>query len=468
MEPPRPPEPNKEANPLTPLPPYQSHEATCKTEEDFSQKIIDYALKNPGSALSICILTFGGLLLLIYFFRIGFLPDIELESATTLLYATAILGLSVLVFFSSCFIAPAFLAKIMLESFKEQGQLTAGRALRFSGLAAFSFWILLTISVQYGHPFGWSLIISGIVVIIILLATSLYYSACPKVKDEKLQKLGRPKYCAALWVTGAAILQSILLAIVFLITFGLGRDGAFQKEDNWTLLIVLMPLLLSAFIPLLIQKTSWREAIRLMAAIGPVLLILVLLLTESFSYPSALVVARLGAGEFETTSLVLSGKGCKQFNLALGGEHCIEVKDDEPTTLCPVTLRSRIGGQILIEVSPMSLSQNETLVWVKRSGVNSEAPSRRRVVLDKSALLAWSSLLPLKTQSPSAPFTPLREASLVYTGARKALIAQGKQQFAPVLKDSAGQNEGDQEKKGEERLKKLLEERLLELCGRPN
>ncbi|MEG0940214.1 MAG: hypothetical protein RSE32_18860 [Comamonas sp.] len=60
--------------------------------ESASSKLRDYALENPAKTLSMCVLTFGGILMLIYFFRIEFLPDINLESATTLLYAVSVLG----------------------------------------------------------------------------------------------------------------------------------------------------------------------------------------------------------------------------------------------------------------------------------------------------------------------------------------------------------------------------------------
>lgn len=460
---------------------------TPQDRESVASRLREYALENPGSALSICVLTFGGLLLLVYFLRIGFLPDIALESATTLLYAVSILGLFILVIFAAYLVMPAFVAKAMWQDYQEQGKLSVTWVFGLSGGAAFFAWPISFFSIIVLEKSAeQSLFISlGTVILTVFLSACFMASrkSEPKSKsvkedaDEQPKAGGHPIW-VALRVAATAFIQWALLCIVFLMVVGLGRDGVLRKAEWPALFVVLLPLLFSAVIPLMVQKLTWSQSVRLTLGLGPVLLFVLLLLTESFSKPSALVISKLGAGEFEATRLVLSGKGCKQLNLALGGEHCVEVKDDEPTPLCPVALRSRIGGQILIEVAPVTL-KNGKLAWDERRSAKGEVIPRRRVVLDKSALLAWSTLVPLEIAVASAASSSAspKAASSIYVDASKVLITQGKQAETVLRVTTNPQNKRPVAASTASSVSTAsapsltrtteLETSLLELCGKP-
>lgn len=406
--------------------------------ESVSHKLRQYALENPGKALSISILSFGGILLLIYFFRIGFLPDINLESATTLLYAVSILGLFILVMLAIYLVMPAMASKALWHDYRQQGGLTKTWAIALSSIAAclgcLIGWMLQDIDNPLGLIYGILIAVALAFFIAICLAFFIEGSYVPDLigPPTKYNRhvIKSRKFTAALLVVFTSFVQWLLLLFVLLLVWGLGNDGVLQNESPQAYLVFIFPLILSAAIPYIVHRMAWNKAMRLMCMVGPVMLFVLLMITESISKPSAIVIAHLGAGEYEATRLVLSGKGCKQLNLALGGLHCAEVKDDEPTALCPVSLRSRIGAQILIEVAPMTLRDKKQtekqktekkpiekeLVWLNYSSTGENSLPRQRVVLDKSMLLAWSTLAPIGvvTEKPTSPPQTSTPASSVY------------------------------------------------------
>ncbi|WP_155293486.1 hypothetical protein [Comamonas testosteroni] len=429
----------------------------ASNDDSVSSKLRDYALENPAKALSMCVLTFGGILMLTYFARIEFLPDINLESATTLLYAVSVLGLSLVLVLAAYLIMPALVAKALWHDYQQQGDLTERWALGLSGGAAFLS-LIASMGLVLWKKTSPEVSLPSCIALAILVAS---FWAWRKAKchvtgqaqqsdtsestngDEKKQS--KFKWNAG-YATGmvaiTAFAQWLLLLTVFLMTYGLGRDGVMQREDATAYLIVSGQLCISALVPFAFQKMEWSRAIRLMAVVGLALVIGLLLITQSVSKPSAIVVGHLGAGEIEATRLVLSGKGCKQLNLALAGVHCTEVKDDEPTVLCPVALRSRIGAQILIEIAPMELQEVKLpknqgsddknpkqfqLVWRDYKNSHQNTIPRKRVILDKSTLLAWSTLTSVGVHSDeNVPAVPALPASSVYLEATtKAKSASG-------------------------------------------
>ncbi|MFN3733243.1 hypothetical protein [Comamonas testosteroni] len=459
--------------------PAATHTDNQARGESVSSKLRDYALENPAKTLSMCVLTFGGILMLIYFFRIEFLPDINLESATTLLYAVAVLGLFIVLMLAAYLIMPALVAKAIWHDYQQQGSLTDGWALGLSGGAAFlsviaTMGLAIWDKADPGASFLICIFFAASTAFVIALIKGGY--ECPlnspkpnhetsgpaKSEGEKKSKWEWNPLNAAFMVFVTAVVQWFILLTVVLITIGLGRDGALRGEGAAAYSIVAAQLLISASVPLLFQKKmEWGRAIRLMAVVGLALLLGLLLITQSVSKPSAIVVGHLGAGEIEATRLVLSGKGCKQLNLALGEMHCAEVKDDEPTVLCPVALRSRIGAQILVEVAPMELDPEKSsgkadsgegkkdnsgdnnlkkrqLVWRDYKKSPQGTVPRKRVILDKSTLLAWSTLSSVGVYADKVvPANPAPPASLVYLEA--------------TSKDKSTSNE--------------LDKALLKLCG---
>lgn len=190
------------------------------------------------------------------------------------------------------------------------------------------------------------------------------------------------------------VCQVMLFVFVFLM-FLKFRGSSY---DGWVLFLVAVFFLFGVAISIVIYSISWIGAIKVIISSGFLLTFISFVVMDSIGAPSIFAVNRLGIGELNAARLVLSGKGCKQLNLALGGKHCEEVADDQPTSLCPVTLRSRIGTQVLIEVAPVTLTVDEKDPSKKTLRWHDKENPRQRVVLDKSVLLAWSRL-------PGFPFS---------------------------------------------------------------
>lgn len=56
----------------------------------YLKRLLDYAVDSPAKTLSLTVLTYGGVLLWVYFARINFLPDVNLDAVTSVLYAVAL------------------------------------------------------------------------------------------------------------------------------------------------------------------------------------------------------------------------------------------------------------------------------------------------------------------------------------------------------------------------------------------
>ncbi|MEG0938881.1 MAG: hypothetical protein RSE32_09410, partial [Comamonas sp.] len=391
----------------------------------------------------------------------------------------AVLGLFIVLVLAAYLVMPALVAKALWHDYQQQGKLTDAWALGLSGGAAFLS-LIASMGLELGNQASLeaSLPICFIVAALAAFAVARIMagdecsiadqtqqtegSESTKKEEKNQSKSKWGPFNAAFMVALTACAQWILLLTVVLITIGLGRDGSLREEGAAAYSIIAAQLLISASVPLLFQKKmEWGRAIRLMAVVGLALLLGLLLITQSVSKPSAIVVGHLGAGEIEATRLVLSGKGCKQLNLALGEMHCAEVKDDEPTVLCPVALRSRIGAQILVEVAPMELHpatssgkddsgdekkdnsgdnnlKERQLVWRDYKNSPQSTVPRKRVILDKSTLLAWSTLTSVGVHADKGvPAKPAPPASLVYLEA--------------TSKDKSTSNE--------------LDKALIKLCG---
>lgn len=75
----------------------------------------NYAKDNLIKVVWTILLSVGGALLLVYFSRIGFLPDIKLADATAVLAATAVIGIFSVVVLASCLVIPALCARSFIE-----------------------------------------------------------------------------------------------------------------------------------------------------------------------------------------------------------------------------------------------------------------------------------------------------------------------------------------------------------------
>ena len=79
---------------------------------------LSYLTVNPITALAAFALTSGGLLVLFFFLRIGFMPDVDLSSSTALLFAVALVGLGTVVVYMLVAVLPGVVTAYALGEYK--------------------------------------------------------------------------------------------------------------------------------------------------------------------------------------------------------------------------------------------------------------------------------------------------------------------------------------------------------------
>lgn len=196
-------------------------------------------------------------------------------------------------------------------------------------------------------------------------------------------------FASIIWVIG--IFFTFYLYIVF--SRGSGRSEAelLTFSFGW--------LLLATAINLGISSLSATKALRSGLLAGATAVFFLIFLTGNFSTVPVMAVRAMGLGEIFHARVVLTLQGCQAFNHAVGSSACTIHPNHSSASVCPVTIKSRIGGQILLEWEP-EIANTETAI--------KSLPYR--IVLNKSDMLAWTSM-PEKDASKSEAKSPSNAAT---------------------------------------------------------
>lgn len=324
----------------------------------------------PIAAMSQLALLLGGLVLLAFFVRLGFMPEISLESVLSLFYAVAMLGLSLMVLMVSALVLPAILLRRGLP-WLEDG-LPQGGGVVLSTVAAVGLWFLYFLAwvclPSSAQPWlKWGLWASLILALVIWAVVYLGKGAWRR----------RPR-----WLYGAAgaqqfvVLSLPLWIVVTLLAGGdLGHAEPWQAFGMFGLLLLVLAIITAA--QTLLMDQSWLQTLGLAFAF----LLLVVMATGSAGYLLDGFMARLQWGNVQPVRAVLTRTGCDQLNLAAGRTVChVPTAADALAAVCHLNIRSRIGSQVLLaSMAPPASAA---------SSVPSSAGWQ--VVLDRKELLAWS------------------------------------------------------------------------------
>ena len=161
------------------------------------------------------------------------------------------------------------------------------------------------------------------------------------------------------------------------------------KTKEWLNSHVLCIYAIINIITLLLPLFNFpKNTLILIFAMEPILFILTIFITGSLYEISSLGVNKLGLGNIGATQVVLSGDGYKQFKLASNCTHCPKFKNNDPVAICPIILRSRIGNQVILEVKRQKIDNTDTCN--EQCSGKQENCCLQRVVLEKSAVIAWT------------------------------------------------------------------------------
>jgi hypothetical protein len=361
----------------------------------YLKRLVDYAVDSPAKTLSLTVLTYGGVLLLVYFARISFLPDVNLEAVTSVLYAVALVGLLLAGYTATTLVMPG----LLLGSNLDDGSLTKVQVGLVASVVAV-VWIGLVLGL-FSDLGEWFWIGCAVMALLALLAAAWRYRHGWSVDKGSAKQWS--------WAAAMAVVCSALMALPIVLVSVLGMHGDLAHSDDWKAAVILI------FAAIVIAMTAWlvgtmesSKRWKFAMLLAPLMLFVVSMITGSFSAISVIAVNKLGLGEQHFVRAVVSGKTCKVVNQALGQNVCDpQAEDDAPTAICPAVLRSRIGSQVLLEFSGIKLEGTPTkLTWATPAGIkvdSKQEPFFRRVVLPKEQLLTWSSLSQQVEQAASAP-----------------------------------------------------------------
>lgn len=368
--------------------------------------------ENPFKVLSIGALCWGSLLLFLFFNRIGYLPDVNIESVTSVLYALSLLGLAVSLYTMLVMVLPGLFlahAKTVTEG------VSLGHLICISMGAAiiWAIWLFRLLDVQL---FSWhiSKIFAVTFSVLIVVAAPFlglkvgerWPSKCSEVTDKST--LQNKKWATLdnkpriyLWSLGSlfALLFLLFISVLFIGILGLG--GSIRTATGLQAAVqITMLMFLIAFASALIAGAKQTDTTRLALIFAPSVLFLVLSVTGSFSVIPMIAVKSLQLGEISAARITISGKVCNEINQALGQRVCISGEADEATAICPVSIKSRIGAEVVLEFSRLADIVDDKKVhhvdWVTTQGRiegNTGRRISRRIIIDKSKLLSWQPLI---------------------------------------------------------------------------
>ncbi len=338
----------------------------------------------PIAALSQLALLLGGLVLLVFFVRLGFMPEISLESVLSLFYAVAMLGVLLVALMVSAMVLPAILLRYAMPW--PEGGVTGWKLLTSTVLAAAVWWAYYVAWMNYPD---WHARLGT--TILVLVGGAMAFWAILFLKEQFVRS--RPW----LFYVMAGAQQFAVLTPPLVIIAGLLAGGDLGHVPVWLGLGYLALLLLGLAFIAAVQALVMDRNRGLVLAFGVTYLVWAFLVTGSAGNAFDGLMASLQWGDVQPVRAVLTRTGCDQLNLAAGRTVCdVPAAADTLAAVCPLNIRSRIGAQVLLaSVAPPASAAS-----------SASSPAGWQVALDRKELLAWSIV-----SANCSPVSPARSAS---------------------------------------------------------
>lgn len=343
--------------------------------------VLDFVLANPIKIFATSVLTIGGLFVLAFFIRIGFMPDVDLASSTALLFAVALVGLATITAFLFMVVLPGVTTQYALH---ESGLPPDKWTLATVASAGVLFPILIAAGVWV---FGEKVAPFADYAILIFLVTPVAAVVWRVFHLSKIR--GSSADLAKAKVEGGAGLQSIFLLSFSAFSWVLGTFTALQialrfsagsDHPSWLIVIVV-----SAWMFLLIglNVATARLSIKQAWVFAPIsafvtLLVLVMLTGNFFEIPTS-TIRVLGFGEMKNVDLSVKADVCHSLPMTSSSDlRCSMSSSSSVGILRDVTIRSRIRAQIVVERSGATSLDKDALRRVTR------------LVLKKDDVVMWT------------------------------------------------------------------------------
>ncbi|MGF6296380.1 hypothetical protein [Paraburkholderia youngii] len=336
------------------------------------------------------LLFFGGIVLLIFFVQVGFFPDLKLTDLTATLAAVSLTGLLMLVIFAGSFVVPALMTHASFARLND----AKGVVLMAALAGAVSAWALC-LSLFHPSAFWMTVLLYALALVLGVIAYLIHLPT----KDEpataeltgthsetQIKRGGRfISWCRisvlcvgawlkryggtlleVLWVAGAFFLGQIIATYYFALTY---RS---QDSSDQVLMFFAWPFLcFVANIGLLSSNgTDEKRWWKVLGATAGVLLLGFLMMTSASSLMSGGIARRLALGSIPDAVVTLSKQGCEIAEASSRGiMKCRRAKADAPGVVCPVTIVSRIGSEVVLQPKNSNfevvMKSAEVLGWAR-------------------------------------------------------------------------------------------------------
>jgi len=325
----------------------------------------------PIATLSSLALTTGGLVLLGFFLRIRFMPDLDLAGSTALLMAVALVGLGTMCAAVFVLAVPGLTTRHMMGDARLEVGGTALATAIVPPLVSIAF---IIVDAVY---FKDSPLLSGQAMTATaagLLAATALVGALVLPAGMQPSDHPPPSYIGKVWAlacTSAMWFLGMLMAVGFALQFAADSDHA-----DWLIVgLIGAWLLFVVGFNAMTARLSTRGAWLAGPAMGLVSLLVLVLMTGSFTTFSAATVRALGFGELKDVDLVLAAPACDALRSSAATSLRCAGAPGAQGILRNVLLRSRIGGQIVVESQAaiggtsgrVILRKEDVVVWTVRS-----------------------------------------------------------------------------------------------------
>lgn len=363
----------------------------------------------PFKALSLLTLTLGGLMLLMFFVRLGTVPDLDFASTTASMAAVAVLGLLLMTFVGGSTIAAGLMTRAMFVDGRQQ-------KLEVVDLVLFALPGLLTavgLIATSNEANGWSLIAMvcfGLVILPFLQLLRHGVSQAPNGKGDT-QRHDQSKS----WPGSLGLFLRLVVAFIWLgscVFAFLTLYDFWPTEREGASFRVVLILWIALCAVLNASMVLWSNKTRLEEAVGIALLSIAGLfglsaLSENWTGVPVAAVRALGLGE-QAVGVVVTAVGCDTFNKAARGQVVCQLDNDNRTGwVCPVILRSRIGSPYVFELTSFDASGN----WPVHapSGRSDSGTSRvlKRIQIAKEDVKSWPSIDAFRMKDDGRSSTPI-------------------------------------------------------------
>ena len=333
-----------------------------------------------GSLIALAF-SLGGLLMLVYFFRIQYLPAISLESITGILLGVAMAGTLTLGSLAILLGLPGAALQLCLRyrvvnpgsGIFDDEEKTPARQ-KFRGKARVSFLLYVYVAeflallailgpayLDLTHTFfGWPLVtttltISGLYLIGVVIFTARYEKGGPAKRLARVRYRKFRGHTHGLWILGFLTLLLICISTFLFQLFPLfQRESDFESLLNyWVVISVSCAVGIAAI-------HNWKSALLL----GVLPLFLFLFALGGLGSMSESVMRTLKLGSLENTVLLVTPTGCQSIAAQLTTSLCAKQKPLPPDATCRIqglTILSRIGEEQLLTFKDESSETRFTL-----------------------------------------------------------------------------------------------------------